>query len=454
MNKLIIIEDELAICTSLEFALEDDYEIYTATNEADAIDIIANGEIEVALLDLRLGTSDGIEVLKKIKQINEHIAVIIMTAYGSIQSSVDAMKAGAFYYITKPINIDELRMLLVNATEYISLKSQVHYLNEKLTQVYEIPGMIGASAPMRHVFQQIEKVKDIDATVLVTGESGTGKELVAKAIHYGSCRKNEPFEVINCAAIPDELLESELFGYEKGAFTGAVHRKKGIFELAHKGTLFLDEIGEMDLRLQSKLLRVVQEKEITPLGSEVRKKVNVRLICATNRDLRKEVAAGHFREDLFFRLNVIAIRIPALRERVDDIPLLAQYFVDKYNQKMGKNITGIAADALNCLRDYECKGNVRELENIIERAIVFAEGAQLTIADLPEEVVHARRSTRDGQGMLIPVYIGEDLKSVEKKVIIKTLKYVNDDKQEAAKVLKISERKLWYKIKEYEQKDD
>ncbi|HWR45940.1 sigma-54 dependent transcriptional regulator [Sporomusa sp.] len=451
MYKLLIIEDEPAICTSLQFALEDDYEVYTANTEADAIELIANGEIELVLLDLRLGPSDGIEVLKKIKQLNDRMAVIIMTAYGSIQSSVDAMRAGAFYYITKPINIDELRMLLLKVTEYICLKSKVHYLNDKLTKVYEVTGMIGVSAAMRSVFQQIDKIKNIDSTVLITGESGTGKELVAKAIHYGGCRKNEPFEVINCAAIPGELLESELFGYEKGAFTGAVHRKKGILELAHKGTLFLDEIGEMDLRLQSKLLRVVQEKEITPVGSGVRKKIDVRIICATNRDLRKEVAAGRFREDLFFRLNVIIINIPSLRARVEDMPVLAQHFIDKYNQKMGRNITGIDTEALNCLCDYECRGNVRELENIVERAIVFAEGPQLTVADLPEEVVRARRSTCNGQGMLIPIYIGENLKDIEKKVITKTLKYLNGDKQEAARRLKISERKLWYKIKEYEE---
>lgn len=453
MYKLIIIDDEPAICSSLQFALEDEYEVYTAHNEADAIDIIANCEINVVLLDLKLGSSDGVQILHKIKQLDERIAVIIMTAYGSIQSSVDAMKAGAFYYITKPMNMGELQMLLGKATEYSTLKSKVQYLNDKLTQSYEVSGMIGRSAAMRAVFQQIEKVKDIETNVLIIGESGTGKEMVSKAIHYSGKRKNEPFEVINCAAIPSELLESELFGYEKGAFTGATQKKKGIFELAHKGTIFLDEIGEMDLKLQSKLLRVVQEKEITPLGSVARKKVDVRIICATNRDLKKEVAGGRFREDLFFRLNVIAIHVPSLREREADIPVLVQYFIDKYNNRMGKNVTGIEEKALRILCGYECKGNVRELENIIERAIVFAEGPQLTTQDLPEEILHAKRNTRDGQSMLIPVYVGEDLKNVERKVITKTLKYTKGDKQEAARVLKISERKLWYKIKEYEQGD-
>jgi len=451
MYKLIVIDDEPAICASLQFALEDDYEVYTAHNEADAIDIIANGEIDVVLLDLKLGSSDGVQVLHKIKQLDERIAVVIMTAYGSIQSSVDAMKAGAFYYITKPINMGELLMLLSKATEYSTLKSKVRYLNDKLTQVYEVAGIIGQSPAMRTIFQQIDKVKDIGSHVLIMGESGTGKELVAKAIHYSGKRKDEPFEVINCAAIPSDLLESELFGFEKGAFTGAVQKKKGIFEMAHKGTMFLDEIGEMDLKLQSKLLRVVQEKEITPLGSVTRRKVDVRIICATNRDLKKEVIAGRFREDLFFRLNVIAIHVPALRERKEDIPVLVQYFIDKYNNRMGKSVTGIENKAIATLCTYECRGNVRELENIIERAIVFSEGSELTVDDLPEEILHAKRDTQDGQSMLIPIYVGEDLKNIERKVIIKTLKYMKGDKSAAARILQISERKLWYKIKEYEE---
>lgn len=451
MYKLIVIDDEPAICASLQFALEDDYEVYTAHNEADAIELIASGEIAVALLDLKLGSSDGIEVLRKIRELDEHIAVVIMTAYGSIQSSVDAMKAGAFYYITKPINIAEVQMLLSKATEYSSLKSKVRYLNDKLTQVYEVSGIIGRSLAMHTVFQQIDKVKDVESNVLIMGESGTGKELVAKAIHYSGKRKDEPFEVINCAAIPSELLESELFGFEKGAFSGASQKKKGIFEMAHKGTIFLDEIAEMDLKLQSKLLRVVQEKELTPLGSVVRKKIDVRIICATNQDLKKEVVAGRFREDLFFRLNVIAIQVPPLRERKEDIPILVQYFIDKYNNRIGKNVTGIEKKALEILCNYECKGNVRELENIIERAIVFTESSELTVADLPKEICRAKGDTFDGQSLLIPIYVGESLKNIERKIITQTLKYLKGDKGEVAKVLQISERKLWYKIKEYEQ---
>ena len=455
MYKILIVDDEPAICTSLTFALEDYYTVFTACSEQETIDFIQNNEINMVLLDLKLGNSDGLEVLRHIKSVDEQIIVIIMTAYGSIKSSVDAMKAGAFYYITKPLNMEELLMLLSNAAEYIGLKSKVQYLNEKLTESYEVAGMIGKSAAMQEIFQQIDKLKNIDSNVLITGESGTGKELVAKALHYGGIRKDEPFEVINCAAIPADLLESELFGYEKGAFTGAVQRKKGIFELADHGTLFLDEIGELDLRLQAKLLRVVQEKKIAPLGSAKTKKIDVRILCASNRDLKKMVKEGNFREDLYFRLNVIIIFLPPLRERKEDIPLLVDHFIHKYSKKMGKNIKGMNPDALAVLSAYHFKGNVRELENIIEKIIVFAETDRITLKDLPTEIRNMGSdecSPRIGAAndLLIPIYVGEDLKKIEQKVIIKTLAHFKGDKQKTANVLKISERKLWYKVKEYE----
>lgn len=454
MYKILIIDDEPAICASLQFVFEDDYRVYTAYSEQEALDIIKNVEIDIAILDLKLGTSNGIEVLQQIRQFDDSIIIIIMTAYGSIRSSVDAIKAGAFYYITKPIDTEELKMLTDNAIKYMSLKSRVKYLNAKLTEVYGVSGIISKSAAMNTVFQQIEKVKDIESNVLITGESGAGKELVAKAIHFSGQRKNEPFEVINCAAIPSELLESELFGYEKGAFTGALTRKRGIFELADNGTIFLDEIGEMDIRLQSKILRFVQEKELTPIGSGIRKRVNVRIIGATNRDLKNEVANKRFREDLFFRLNVISIPVPSLRERREDIPLLIQFFIDKYNKKMGKSIQGVNQEALGALCSYEYKGNVRELENIIERAIVFAEDSQLAIEDFPKEIFNARVKVNDSRGTLIPVYLGDNIKDIEQKVITETLQYFKGDKQRTAQILKISERKLWYKLKEYDQEKE
>lgn len=452
MLKILIVDDEPAICSSLSFALEDNYLVKTAGSGEEALAVLAKQEMDIVLLDLRLGNADGMEVLHQIKTLDSSIIVIIMTAYGSIKSSVAAIKAGAFYYLTKPINMDELTMLLLNAAEYIGMRSKVAYLNDKLTAQREIAGIVGTSAPIKQVLSDIERVKDVDFSVLIVGESGTGKELVAKALHYLSVRKSEPFEVLNCAAIPAELLESELFGYEKGAFTGAAQRKKGIFELADRGTLFLDEIGEMDIRLQAKLLRVVQEKEVVPLGSGQRRKIDVRIVCATNRDLKKMVAEGKFREDLYFRLNVVTINLPSLRQRREDIPLLVEHFVSKYNNKMAKQIKCIEPAFLEKLARYECKGNVRELENIIERAMVFADDGVLRIANLPREVQHPEAEEQcpaDTAG-LIPVYVGEDLDVIERKVITQTLQHYRGDKAKTAQTLKISERKLWYKIKEYE----
>ncbi len=454
MRQLLIVDDEPAICASLSFALEDEFRVFEAHTAIAALEAVRQKEIDLVLLDLKLGSSDGLELLQQMKAEKPGLVIIMMTAFGSIHSSVAAMKAGAFYYITKPLNMDELRMLFGKAVEYISLESRVQYLNNKLTEVYEVEGIIGKSAAMRHVTAQIDKLRNVNANVLITGESGTGKELVAMALHYGGNRRNEPFEVVNCAAIPLDLLESELFGHEKGAFTGAIQRRKGLFELADRGTIFLDEISELDQRLQAKLLRVVQEKEIMPVGSGQRKKIDVRIICATNRDLRQLVAAGKFREDLFFRLNVVNINLPTLRERPEDIPLLVNSFVQKYNRKMGRSVLKIEEDAIQALVRHEYRGNVRELENIIEKTLVFLSCEVLTLADLPLEVrcpVKNISATGQVDAELIPVRLGQDLPAIQKNVILSTLKHCGGDKQKTAEMLKISERKLWYKLKEYEE---
>ena len=450
MFKLLIVDDEEPICASLAFALESEYEVYTATTEESALELFAAQEFDLVLLDLRLGKSDGLDVLVKIKELKPSAMVIIMTAYGSIQSSVAAMKQGAFYYITKPINMEELRVLLGNATNYLRLSSRVEHYADKLFREYEQTGIIGRSQAIHNVFNLIEKVRNTDTNVMITGESGTGKELVARAIHFTGGRKGEPFEVINCAAIPPNLLESELFGHERGAFTGAVQRKRGIFELADKGTLFLDEICEMDINLQSKLLRAVQQKEISPVGSTIRKKIDARIICATNRNVTKEISAGRFREDLFYRLNVINIHLTPLRERSEDVPLLVKFFIAKYNRKLGRCVAGIDEIALDALCRYPFKGNVRELENIIERTLVLSDSTCIRIEDLPTDVVCL------GQGAiacnskaLIPVYVGEKLDTIEQKVILHTLKFLKGNRRETAKMLSISERSLRYKLKEY-----
>ena len=286
MRHLLIVDDEPAICASLSFALEDEFRVFEAHTAQIALAAVRQKDIDVVLLDLKLGQTDGMEVLQQMKREKPALVIIMMTAFGSIHSSVAAMKAGAFYYITKPLDMDELRMLLGKAVEYLGLESRVQYLNSKLTEAYEVDGIVGKSALMRQVLAQIEKLRQVDVSVLITGESGTGKELAAMALHYGGARRNEPFEVVNCAAIPLELLESELFGHEKGAFTGALQRRKGLFERADRGTVFLDEIGELDQRLQAKLLRVVQEKEIMPVGSGQRKKIDVRILSATTQRSR------------------------------------------------------------------------------------------------------------------------------------------------------------------------
>jgi DNA-binding NtrC family response regulator len=451
MYRLLIIDDEPAICASLSFALEDSFSVAEAHSAAEGLRAIGNREFDIVLLDLKLGLDDGVEVLKQIKTEKPRMVVIMMTAFGSIHSSVAAMKAGAFYYLTKPINMDELRMLLDKATGYLDLESKVQYLNNKLTEVYEVGGIIGQSNAMQRVVAQIEKLRNVDANVLITGESGTGKELVAKALHFGGTRQNEAFEAINCAAIPLELLESELFGHEKGAFSGAVQRRKGLFELADGGTIFLDEIGEMDLKLQAKLLRVVQDKEILPVGSEQRKKVDVRILAATNRDPRQLLREGKFREDLFFRLNVVNIHLPALRERPDDIPPLVQFFFTKYSRKMGRAVPKIDEAALAALTHHPYQGNVRELENIIEKTMVFLSGDVVRLDDLPLEVRQGSFPDKTAPaGDLIPVRIGQDMDTIQKNVILATLDHFQGNKQKTAEVLKISERKLWYKLKEYE----
>ena len=452
MRHLLIVDDEPAICASLSFDLEDEFRVFEAHTAQIALAAVRQKDIDVVLLDLKLGQTDGMEVLQQMKREKPALVIIMMTAFGSIHSSVAAMKAGAFYYITKPLDMDELRMLLGKAIEYLGLESRVQYLNSKLTEAYEVDGIVGKSALMRQVLVQIEKLRQLDVNVLITGESGTGKELAAMALHYGGVRRNEPFEVVNCAAIPLELLESELFGHEKGAFTGALQRRKGLFERADRGTVFLDEIGELDQRLQAKLLRVVQEKEIMPVGSGQRKKIDVRILSATNRDLKQLVAAGKFREDLYFRLNVVNIHLPALRERPEDIPPLVEAFVTKYNRKMGRSVLKIEAAAIEALVRHDYRGNVRELENIIEKTLVFLSGDALTLQDLPPEVRRPVGTARQGGSSgapLISVAVGQDMAAIQRQAILATLQHCGGDKQKAAELLKISERKLWYKLKEY-----
>ncbi|OZI12418.1 sigma-54-dependent Fis family transcriptional regulator [Bacillaceae bacterium SAS-127] len=342
---ILIIDDESAIGSSLCFALESEYDVTAVTHVPAGYELLGKKNMDIVLLDWRLGKYNGLEVLTEIKTIQPDIAVVMMTAYGTIESSVEAMKRGAYHYITKPLDLDELEVLLKKALEHRQLHYKIRELNDTIEKIKGYDQMIGESDVMKQVFSLIDRVKDIDSSVLIFGESGTGKELVARAIHRQGKRKNGPFISVNCAAIPEALLESELFGYEKGAFTGAVRSQEGKVAAANGGTLFLDEIGEMPATLQAKWLRVLQEKEITPLGSTETKNVDVRIISATNKHLPSMIEEGSFREDLFFRLNVIPIRLPLLRDRKEDIDLLISYFLKKYAEEMQRPLPTLSSNA-------------------------------------------------------------------------------------------------------------
>ena len=449
MYNLVVIDDEITICQSLKFALEEQYHVYTFTHPMEAIPLFKEIEIAIVLLDLKVGQFSGIEVLEEIKRVSPQTIVIMITAFGSIPSSVEAMKKGAFYYATKPLQIEELELLLEKAEEVYRLQSRVKWLSEELDKYVHNVELIGNSTSIKEIFSLIEKVRDIDSNILITGESGTGKEVVARAIHNQGSRNRHKFQAVNCAAIPENLLESELFGYEKGAFTGASQNKTGLFLAANKGTLFLDEIGEMNPMLQTKLLRVIQERKITPLGSTEEKSIDVRIIAATNRDLTQEVKAKRFREDLFYRLNVIPITLPPLRERKTDIPLLVKYYMDKISDRMGKPIDGITEEALYTLQNYAFPGNVRELQNVIERAIALTNFSHIQKSDLPEELQMIKPKVFYNK--LIPVYIGETIEEVEKKLIIHNLAETGGNRRKTAQILGMGERTIREKLKKYKE---
>lgn len=442
-EKILIIDDEKNICTTLTYALEDDYTIFSETNPDKGVEIIKNDNINLVLLDLKIGNINGIDILKEIKNINKNIVVIMMTAYGTIESSVEAMKIGAYTYLTKPLNIDELVITIKQALEYQGLFNKVNELNNQLREKYSYKGIIGKSKEMLKLFELIEKIKDVDVNVLITGESGTGKGLVARAIHYSGKYSRERFVEINCAAIPEGLLESELFGHKKGAFTGADRDKTGKLEYAGKGTILLDEIGDMSLNLQSKLLRVIEQKEFSPVGSNEIIKLEARIIAATNKNLLELIENNNFRLDLYYRLNVININLSPLRSRREDLPLLFEHFIKLYNKKFGKNVRKLSSEAERMLLSYSYPGNVRELSNIIERAVLLSEDGDIKEDFIPNEV--KINSIIDLDNLY-----GLSLKSIEKKVIEAALKINQGKRNETARMLGISERGLRNKINEYD----
>jgi two-component system response regulator HydG len=406
--------------------------------EKEAFDII--------LLDIRMTNMDGIEALSEIRKISPLVPVLIMTAYASVKTAVEALKAGAFDYMTKPLDIEEVKILIEKALEHYHLRTENLALKERLGDRFDFSRIIGRSGKMKTLLDTLAMVAPSDATVLIMGESGTGKEVVANAIHHNSPRAGQPFIKVSCAALPEALLESELFGHERGAFTGAVTRREGRFQLAHRGTIFLDEVGEMNPALQTKLLRVLQEKEFEPVGSARTIKVDIRVIAATNKDLTKEVREGRFREDLYYRLNVVPVTMPPLRERREDIPPLADHFLAVYREKNRKPLKGISGKALDLLVRYDWPGNIRELENCIERAVIMAKEEMITPVDFPPQIQKLSGEKETG-GFAIPY--GISLEAMERELIVKTLAETGGNRTRASEILGINRRTLQNKLKEY-----
>lgn len=449
MNRTVyIIDDEPSICVSLQLALKNLYRVKTFTSSLPALANMEAEGADIVLLDLRLGEENGLEVLERIKRIDPNTEVIMMTAFGSIDTSVNAMQKGAFTYLTKPINIEELKVIMQQASNIRKLNEQIYYLSDQLESKSRFDAIIGESAPMQRVYMLIDRVKDIDTNVLITGESGTGKELVARAIHNAGKRYRERLVVVNCAAIPENLLELEFFGYKRGAFTGAMQDKKGKLEQADNGTLFLDEIGDMPLGLQSKLLRALQDKEFTPVGGSTPIKVDTRILAATNRDLPALIAEGRFREDLYYRLNVMEIKLPPLRERQGDIAILGNYLLGKFSAELNKPIRAITPEAKEMLERLPYPGNVRQLANILEYACILCQDGVISKEDFPEYVTRTDGTGPSGDS--IDDYLSShSLKDIEKRAIEATLQRCGGKRVATAAQLGISKRGLLNKLKEY-----
>ena len=450
-TQILIVDDDPGHLISVKTVIRSwGYAVETADDGSDAVDMVKSTPVDLILMDVRMTKMSGIEALKQIKAYNPAIPVIIMTAYSSVDSAVEAIKSGAYDYLIKPMDFDVLKLTIERASEHAGLREENRALKEHLQADYDIANFIGRSQPMKKLVEMMSMIAPSEATVLITGESGTGKELIARSLHFNSPRKEKPLVVVNCAAITETLLESELFGHEKGSFTGADKRREGRFMQADQGTIFLDEIAETSSTMQAKLLRALQEKEIQRVGGEETLKVDVRIIAATNRNLEKEVATGNFREDLFYRLNVMPLIVPPLKERREDIPLLAQHFLKKFAEKNRKTIKGFIPLAMDMLLNYPWPGNVRELENTIERAVILVTGEHITEAQLPlsitEQYVAFENRPTGANQILDGTHSLED---IEKEAIIAALTASGGNKAEAARRLGITRKTLHNKLKSY-----
>jgi DNA-binding NtrC family response regulator len=441
MAKILIVDDQQSILDVLSIMLKrEGYDVSTALSAEEALEIVGTDSIDLAIADIKMMPMDGIALLEKMKDTDHEIVVIMMTAYASIQTAIDAMKKGAYEYVIKPFKMDELRLLVQRGLEQRSIIQENRSLKQQIQEKYSFDQLVGTSEQMEDLFAIIRKVAPTDSTVLIYGESGTGKELVARAIHYNSRRRDRAFEPVNCAALPESLLESELFGHVKGAFTGAYVDKEGVFSAADKGTIFLDEISAMGMPMQSKLLRVLQEKEIKRVGDTKQRKVDVRVIAATNERLVERVKKGMFREDLYYRLSVIPIEIAPLREKREDIPLLAHHFLNQQNKKGGGN-RNLSLETMDVLTGYDWPGNVRELENVMERAATLCDGDTIEPADLPPRLLEQSTGTGRVDNTLRGV-----LRDSERAHIRNIMKRMEGDKKRAAEALGISIPSLYRKL--------
>ena len=455
MNTLLVVDDEPNYLVILEELLEEDgFEVFTANNGEKALKLIKETDLDLVLTDMQMPGMHGMDLLKAAKEHNSHLPIIMMTAYGEVEKAVAAMQAGAFNFLTKPFNNDELLANIHKAIEHYSLLRENYRLRNEVRQRTDFSGMVGKSRAMQQIYTLIEKVAPTTTSVLITGESGTGKELIARAIHYNSSREQESFISVNCAALPDSLLESELFGHEKGAFTGAISLRKGRFERADSGSLFLDEIGEMPLQLQSKLLRIIQEKTFERVGGSTELQADVRIITATNKDLKDEVERGNFREDLYYRLNVLHIHVPPLRERIDDIPLLANHFISKFAEQMNKPQLSISEEAVSFLTSLPWEGNIRELENSIERASILCNNDLIRPEDVQPDSVTGNHQELladfNVDDILRPdVRLPDVLNALEEKMLLKAMEQADYIQTKAAQSLGITKSLLQYKMKKF-----
>lgn len=445
-KSILLIEDEEIQREILAAHLEDVYVVYQAESAEKALSLLSSKTVDVVLTDFNLPGKDGQHVLEQVKAMNPTIPVILITAFASVDGAVTAMQSGAYHYLTKPINVDELMLILKRALQLKTLQSENMRLKEMLGEQRSFSGIIASSKSMQHVLNLAGRVAETKASILLNGESGTGKEVMARAIHLASPRQDKPFVAFNVAALSPNLIESELFGHEKGAFTGADKQRIGRFEQANGGTIFIDEIGDIPLEIQTKFLRVLQESQIERLGGSAVINVDIRVIAATNKNLEAMIKEGTFREDLYYRLNVVTINLPPLRERKEDVPLMCDYFIKKVAEINGKNIDGISREAFDAIMKYDFPGNVRELENMMERAVILCRDNQVTLDDLPDTIFQPSEAVLDES----TAGLEEQVEALEKRLIQASLRRCGGNQSKAARQLGITERKLRYKLQKYE----